>query len=105
MVNYDRYRYEFAPGEAPPFAFCEGVFASGRSPWHIRRLPPEEGLKRGGGITSPSLCERIQPFGIKPMSGGWDLNVRLHADHLQHCCPKCAELYQQVPEIERNPRT
>lgn len=47
------------------YSFCESVGASGRSPWHIRRLT-EAGQKFGGGIDTPMLCRD------KRVSG-WDL--------------------------------
>ena len=87
------------PNEKPTHAFCESVMASGTSPWHIRKLSPA-GLKLTGGIDTPSLCERVRPFGDKtktnPGGGGWDLNVRISPHHLEHCCPKCAEDYRKV---------
>ena len=84
------------PGEKPAYAFCESVPLG---PWHIRKVGGA-GLKLGGGIDTPSLCERVRPMGdnsgtIKGL-GGWDLNVRISEHHLSHCCRSCADIYRKV---------
>ncbi len=88
----------------PPFAFCESVGASGRSPWHIRPLGPA-GLKPGGGIDTPPLCKRF--------TGGWDLLVKIRPAHFKQqkderriVCPKCQDEYlalitKREPEVDR----
>ncbi len=68
----------------PQFAFCETVFASGSSPWHIRKLT-NQGLKLGGGADTKSLCDREM---------AWDLKVEITPHHLTHCCHKCAQKFQ-----------
>jgi len=72
-------KLEFAPGEKPDLCYCESIYASSFSRWHLRR--PKTGLKLGGGIDSPSLCGRIER--------GWDLNVRPDASHDPHTCQEC----------------
>jgi hypothetical protein len=70
------------PG-AEQYSFCESVTASSTSPWHIRKLDAA-GLKPSGGITTPSLCGRIRPFGLNqdpPGFGGWDLRVPITRGH------------------------
>lgn len=81
------------PGEKPPFTFCESVTASSASPWHIRKTT-DIGPKFGGGIDTPSLCERVRA------GHGWDLEVRITEHHLSHACPKCVEEYRKVQSGE-----
>lgn len=82
----------FEEGEVPPpFAFCEGVWASGGSPWHIRKINPEVGLRLTGGIDTPSLCGRVTP-----KVNGWDLRVRITNMHLAHkggVCEGCKDAF------------
>ena len=66
------------------YTFCEGVFATGRGPWHIRWT--NEGRRLGGGINSGSLCGHVKP------RQGWDLDVALTEHHLGHTCKQCVEL-------------
>ena len=68
------------------YSFCESVHATGRSPWHIRRLAGER--KLGGGIDTPSLCGRV--------TQGWDLEVEITEHHLEHACERCVQLYQET---------
>ena len=71
------------------FSFCEGVWATSGSPWHIRKLT-DQGQKLGGGIDTPSLCGRVGP----PKTNGWDLEVELTEHHLEHnSCKICKEIY------------
>lgn len=72
----------------PPYAFCESVHASGLSPWHIRTIDPEKGLKLGGGIYSDSLCGHVHH--------GWDLNVVITEHHLGHSCPECVRAFREI---------
>jgi hypothetical protein len=67
------------------FVFCESVYATSTSPWHIRRLGPK-GLRLTGGIDTPSLCNRVQK--------GWDLMVKISTAHLTHVCAECADAYR-----------
>lgn len=94
-----RARYITSSGrEADPsdeYAFCESATATSFTPWHIRKLDGA-GLKLTGGITTQSLCERVQPFKMKTRGfGGWDLNVKFHEGHFKHICPACLEAYRK----------
>lgn len=89
----NRHRLEYAPDEKPGYAFCESVTASSMSPWHIRKVPDGK-LRLGGGINTPSLCDRVKPFGEGGV-GGWDLQVRITEQHLSHSCRNCAEIYRE----------
>jgi hypothetical protein len=95
----ERVPLHWAPGEKPVYAFCESTQAAALAPWHIRKLS-EGGLKLGGGIDTPSLCEKLRPMGdhtaTRVGGGGWDLNVRITDGHLDHCCKDCAERYRKV---------
>ena len=70
------------------YSFCESVAASGRSPWHIRALT-DRGPKYGGGADTPALCGR-------DLHGGWDLEVDITPEHLEHCCRACADVYRRA---------
>jgi hypothetical protein len=70
----------------PTHSFCETMFASGETPWHIRKLGPV-GRKLGGGADTPSLCGK---------SVSWDLNVEITAHHLTHCCLYCRQIYKET---------
>jgi hypothetical protein len=64
------------------YVFCEGVTASGSSPWHLRRITGT-GLHLGGGIDSDSLCGTVKaPY-------GWDLDVEVAEHHLKGACRSC----------------
>lgn len=67
----------------PLFAFCESIYATGTSPWHIRKLT-SKGIKLGGGADTESLCGRKM---------AWDLDVKITQHHLDHCCNKCSKAY------------
>ena len=71
----------------PPLthAFCETMFASGVTPWHIRKLGPA-GRKLGGGADTPSLCGK---------DVAWDLSVEITAHHLTHCCLYCRQIFEE----------
>lgn len=73
------------------FSFCESVHASGRSPWHLRKLTAV-GPKFGGGIDTPSLCGLVKP----PM--GWDVKVEITEHHLGHSCQECVRAYREALE-------
>lgn len=66
------------------YSFCESVYATSTSPWHIRQLSTE-GPMFGGGIDTASLCGRVVE--------GWDLEVEITPHHLSHACPVCAAKY------------
>jgi len=68
--------------------FCEGVWATGAGPWHIRKLGPK-GECLGGGIDTESLCGHVR------VGQGWDLSVEITDHHLGHACKKCVELYRK----------
>jgi hypothetical protein len=70
------------------YSFCEGVWATPYSRWHIRQLT-EKGRKLGGDIDTPSLCGKIKE--------GWDLEVEIDAIPLSDktVCPECAKLYKK----------
>lgn len=67
---------------AKKYAFCESMYASGTSVWHIRALT-EAGRKLGGGADSHALCNR---------EVAWDLDVDITPHHLTHCCQECARI-------------
>jgi hypothetical protein len=72
------------------YSFCESVAASGRSPWHIRRVT-DKGRKLSGGADTPTLCGR-------DLHGGWDLSSEITELGLSvpmHTCQKCAEAYRK----------
>ena len=87
MAVNERLSLRYEDGEIPPFAFCESIHATGRSPWHIRRIDPNIGLRLGGGIDSASLCTSV--------ARGWDLEVRISALHLKDACPRCVAAYKR----------
>jgi len=72
------------------FSFCEGVWASPFSKWHIRRLTGI-GPKYGGGIDTPSLCGCVTP-----KVGGWDLECPVREEGLRrsHICKECAKVWR-----------
>jgi hypothetical protein len=96
-----RVRPQWEKGEKPPYAFCESAMATANSRWHIRKVS-EAGLKLGGGIDTPSLCNKVRPTGDRTEkivgAGGWDLGVRITLGHLHTCCPECAIIYGQTNE-------
>lgn len=59
----------------PAYSFCESTLATATSPWHIRRVGPE-GLKPGGGVPNPALCER-------DLRHGWDLKTEVTVESVQ----------------------
>jgi hypothetical protein len=72
--------------KTPQFAFCESIYASSISPWHIRELT-YRGLKLSGGADTKSLCDREM---------SWDLDVEITPHHLTHCCNKCAQKFKEI---------
>ena len=67
------------------YSFCESVFATSTSKWHIRPLTIQ-GKKLGGGIDTDSLCGLV--------TTGWDLDVEINEFHLRNnICDKCEEEY------------
>lgn len=84
----------YAPGEVPEYAFCESVGVGSHTRWHIRRIA--KALFLTGGIDTPSLCGNVKPIGPERGAlGGWDVNVKITEHHLNHACPKCAEIYRR----------
>ena len=82
--------HSIIPG-SEEYSFCEAVVATG--PWHIRKVDGS-GRHFRGGVTTPSLCGLIRPFGIaKGCLGGWDLNVKITEHHGKHCCTECWEKF------------
>lgn len=75
-------------GKTPAYAYMESMHASSASPWHIRRIPKGQGLKLGGGITTPSLCGKVRD--------GWDLRSRLDQQYDPHTCPWCIQEYHRA---------
>jgi hypothetical protein len=73
------------PPKVPEFSFCEGIMASSRSKWHIRKTHSR--LFLSGGIDSVSLCGRVRE--------GWDLGVKIKEIHLLHACPDCVKKYKE----------
>jgi hypothetical protein len=71
------------------YSFCEPVWASSISRWHIRKVPSGEALKTGGGITTAGLC------GTPSVRTGWDLEVPIDEHHLGHACPRCVAAYRE----------
>jgi hypothetical protein len=72
-----------------PLAFCEPVWASSSSYWHLRLLDPGEEMRFGGGLTKPALC------------GGevaWDVDSTVTRASLDdaHICPKCREAAKTI---------
>lgn len=67
------------------YSFCESQWATGTSPWHIRRLT-KLGKKLSGGADTPALCGR---------KVAWDLEVDITEHHLTHCCICCREEYYE----------
>lgn len=71
----------------PAYAFCENQAAGSASRWHIRHLT-EDGLKLGGGVTTPALCGHLVHWDRKyPINR---VAVFLLADSI---CPKCSAAY------------
>lgn len=75
----------------PEFSFCEGVWASSFSPWHIRQLTAA-GKKLGGGADTKSLCGREM---------SWDLETEIGEHRLSVLtCQKClAEYRKAIPVV------
>lgn len=71
------------------WAFCEPVWVTGPDPWHIRRVG-KGGLKLSGGADAP-LC-----FAGRDWINGWDLDVDITPEHLEHACPRCVARYKQA---------
>lgn len=74
------------------YSFCESLYASSYSHWHIRKLT-NAGSKFGGGIDTKSLCGLVEK--------GWDLNVSLSRERAlgDKVCSECRSLY--LSEIEK----
>jgi hypothetical protein len=81
------------------YSFCESSTASGMT-WHIRKLD-DTGKHLSGGITTPSLCNRVKPNGPgRGELGGWDVNPDITPHHLGHCCRDCWEAFMKETEHE-----
>lgn len=67
----------------PTLSFCESIYATTSSLWHIRILT-EKGCKLNGGIDTESLCGKVR------IGRGWDLRVRARVT-LNHpsVCKEC----------------
>lgn len=72
------------------YSFCESVWASSISRWHIRRVG-DEGIHLGGGAPGPPLC------GIMgDQWSGWDLDVKLAKYNVDNvACRECARIYRE----------
>ena len=90
MSNNGKDPLRYAAGEKPAYAFCESVYVTGPSRWHIRKIDGA-GLKLGGGITTKSLCARVDR--------GWDLEVRIRPEMLtgnqEVACKACLAVYKK----------
>lgn len=75
------------------FRFCEPVWATPYSKWHIRKAKDDEPMKLGGGA-GPPLCFIEDD---KEWTNGWDLDVELTKHHLtgKHVCQRCVELLKE----------
>ena len=69
------------------FSYCEAIFASSKTYWHIRRLT-KKGRCLGGGADTKALCGRPVSWDLSrpidlPEEGGvfGKLDIR--------CCPDC----------------
>lgn len=86
------------PADLIRYSLCEPSQAAAMAKWHVRKLS-DAGPKYGGGIDTPSLCKKVQPWG-EPVPGkkykgygGWDLEVRITQHHLEHnVCGECRTL-------------
>lgn len=81
------------------YSFCESATAV-TNLWHIRKLDVT-GTYPSGGITTPSLCRRVKPFGPERGAlGGWDVPVAITPHHLTHCCKDCATIFRSDVRTE-----
>lgn len=71
------------------YSFCESIYATPRSRWHLRVLT-SVGRKLGGGIDTPSLCGHVKE------RGGWDLDVEVNERQLVDACPLCYAAYKEA---------
>jgi dihydroorotase-like cyclic amidohydrolase len=63
--------------------------------WHIRKAS-DLGPFYGGGIDTPSLCERVRPISARGQ-GGWDLPVEVTPHHLtMNTCDICRKAYEEL---------
>lgn len=80
------------------FSFCEGVSASGSSPWHIRPLEKSQELRLSGGIDTDSLCTVVRA------PSGWDCG-RFSAEAVRQdrrgfrICHRCKDLYEDYLRV------
>lgn len=83
-------RTESRQNLTPTHSFCEGIAASGGSPWHIRKLT-DKGQKFTGGADTKSLCGRQM---------SWDLKTPVNPHH-SNICKICASafLYPCITEV------
>ena len=68
------------------FSFCETAYATGTSPWHIRKLT-DKGRKLGGGADTVALCGR---------EVAWDLEVEVTQELGDFVCSKCVDEFQPL---------
>lgn len=80
--------------QKPEYSFCESAWASGASPWHIRKLT-DKGRKLGGGADTRALCGR---------EVAWDLQVELTEHHLGHSCQACVSAYRNREDKNADPQ-
>lgn len=76
------------------YSFCESVWATSVSRWHIRKLT-SKGRKLGGGADTEALCG---------LTVAWDLNSPISDAYLQHACPECARAYNDIVHTQKETR-
>ena len=92
-LYWSRYEEHTTIQGSEAYSFCESATAI-RNIWHIRKLD-ESGKHPSGGITTPSLCHKVKPFGPENGEfGGWDVSVPITPHHLTHCCKDCATIFR-----------
>jgi hypothetical protein len=76
------------------YRFCESVYATYLSKWHIREVEDGAPKKYGGGADAP-LC--YMGDAVKRWDNGWDLEVEVTEEHLHgdYVCPRCLELMRK----------
>lgn len=70
------------------FVFCETVYATSTSPWHIRKLT-DKGMMTGGGADTKALCDR---------EVAWDVECEIEPLILiqPDVCSKCVIEYGKI---------
>lgn len=78
------------------YSYCESVYATGISPWHIRILT-EAGQKKGGGADTLSLCGREMGWDVvEPMS---EQVMAERGQYSVNTCRKCGDAYRAMMGI------